>query len=721
MKLRALSKLIVAFGMITLSACGTTNNLNVPKVASGSEIAELQYDISGYTNKIYNLTNDCKFKLTVKTTISLPDNAIEVYDENGNKVDILRYDTVNENSQTLDILPTKGKWGRESEYKIYVYYDINNEDLVKLDEPLVIPFKIASDVDVPVLSCKIDELGNFKLCWNKVSGAVGYKIYKRTANTNKIIFVADVDANELEWNDWNNSQLGNDASSNVILSQNDGLDINDIYYITAYGKNGESNNSNCIKVKDYAGAIITKVKDNKQLDPGVYINDTKDLPRTVDVETLGGNSIKCSIEYELDEHTRYSDNIYYNYIIKGTGLKGYTEVKIKNTVSLPSKVYNGVEIYRDFNNIKFEVISSGLEEKNEVDLSDWIKSQGKLNVNKEDSYSEYKNSREKAEAYIKDQIITGNTEIDINGYGYAQSLDGLTDVITDISYNPFVYSIKNVKLDEVKNKIYIEYVENSIDVYERNNLLNNKIKQIIKEIKENNSVIDEKVIYDYISTNYRYSKEGNIYSMVHDGKGNAVAHAKLFEILIKNLTNYTVYTVEGYLNGVGHTWNVLKKDTDYVYIDCTNNVNNIGIDKICYDMSIEKAEKYGYIKKDTIVDIPKSNNNDNEYYVKNKLEANSKEEYLKIVSERLKNGDNPICVRYTGEEIKSSDIVLDVSKVFKDAQKEKLLGKLHFGDGLGYYVLWYDKAVVKSSENSDDEELQESLSENEEQVEQSES
>ncbi len=714
---------IVGATVIMTVACGeeteTANVLNMPKIASGSEIdRNINGAYEGYTNKIYGLKSDGKFKLSFKTAIPLPDNAIEVYDENGNKVDILRYDTLNEDGQTVEISALNGNYGRWSEYKMYIYYDIDSADLVELEEPLVVQFNTVSKVEVPVLNAGIDDKCNFKLYWNKVDGADGYKIYKYSNDSSRVVLVTDVDSDVTEWNDWDNSQVGNDTLNSVVLSQNDGLNADDIYFITAYNDNGESSNSNSINVKDYAGVIITKVKDNKQLDPGEYINDTKDLPRTVDVETLNGNTIKCSIDYELDEHTRYSDNIYYGYVINGTELKGYTEVKVKNTVSLPSKVLNGVEIYRDCNHIEFEVVHAKTDGISEVDLRDWIESNEKVKeaVGNKDGVV-YKGSRSRALEYIKNELYSGKSEIDLNNYGYVQSLEGLTDVVTDISYNSFVPSIKSVKLDESTNKVYIEYVDNDANDSERYNVLNNKISNICKELLKNNKVVDESTIYEYISSNYTYSKGNSIYSMLHDGKGSAVAHAKLFEILARNLVTEDVYTVDGYLNGVEHTWNIMKKDNEYVYIDCTNNTNNIGITKICFDMSVDTAEKYGYVKKNNIIDVGSSSDDKYEYYNKNKLEASNYDEYIKLVSDELKSGANPICIRYTGNEIKSSDIVSGISGVFKDAGKEKLLGKLHFGDGLGYYVLWYDKAVVKSNENIETEQNEESLSNNEGQVE----
>lgn len=706
---------------------------NVEAVVKDSNFKTIQ-DLKDYYNyknnilsPIYNVSQEGEFEVRFKTTKTLPENAVGVY-TNKECNDESKIETVvsiekSGEGQKVVIKPyakilsksTDVGWGNAPIYFIKLDYDLDSDSISKLNEPLIIPFKTENIVEAPILKYTISENGIFKLNWSRVNNATSYRIYKTDSiytnnetgastgykdNIPKLI--TEVSSDTLEWYDWvnnNTNGLGN-INGEYTIYENFGLSGE--YYVTAVSNEDESKYSNSILVSNYSDILPVRINNEDMLNPGDYVENARDLPRSIEVKTLNNDIIKYNINYKIDETTRYKDNVYYNYDIRGTELKGYIEIRVGDVTNLPSEIKNGIETYEDDYNIEFNVVQNKIKSEDVININNWVES-SRLDE-KELNKSELANIESMVNYDLEDlscedyylilNIINYKDKIDLSPFQNLQDYIDLEDKIQKICYqNPLLYGIKGFSYNENLKELKVIY-KDKVDILKekRDTIYNKMVSKIPLMIKSEDIAED---IYIYMNDNYIYNSEGDIYELLVNNNGNALAYSQLFKLICDEIGLKSI-VVSGSLNGNPHTWNGVCYDNDeWYYIDVTNNLKNIGMQRMCYNMSSEYAKNIGYLSNNRCVedgdsDKYKSENDVYEYYRKNNLVANNSSEYFEKVKELVEKDAKVITIRYTGEEIKSSDIISNISKIFVDAKKELELGRLRFGDGLGYYVLWYE-------------------------------
>lgn len=706
---------------------------NVEAVVKDSNFKTIQ-DLKDYYNyknnilsPIYNVSQEGEFEVRFKTTKTLPENAVGVY-TNKECNDESKIETVvsiekSGEGQKVVIKPyakilsksTDVGWGNAPIYFIKLDYDLDSDSISKLNEPLIIPFKTENIVEAPILKYTISENGIFKLNWSRVNNATSYRIYKTDSiytnnetgastgykdNIPKLI--TEVSSDTLEWYDWvnnNTNGLGN-INGEYTIYENFGLSGE--YYVTAVSNEDESKYSNSILVSNYFDILPVRINNEDMLNPGDYVENARDLPRSIEVKTLNNDIIKYNINYKIDETTRYKDNVYYNYDIRGTELKGYIEIRVGDVTNLPSEIKNGIETYEDDYNIEFNVVQNKIKSEDVININNWVES-SRLDE-KELNKSELANIESMVnydleglsceDYYLILNIINYKDKIDLSPFQNLQDYIDLEDKIQKICYqNPLLYGIKGFSYNENLKELKVIY-KDKVDILKekRDTIYNKMVSKIPLMIKSEDIVED---IYIYMNDNYIYNSEGDIYELLVNNNGNALAYSQLFKLICDEIGLKSI-VVSGSLNGNLHTWNGVCYDNDeWYYIDVTNNLKNVGMQRMCYNMSSEYAKNIGYLSNNRYVEDGdsgkyKSENDVYEYYRKNNLVANNSSEYFEKVKELVEKDAKVITIRYTGEEIKSSDIISNISKIFMDAKKELELGRLRFGDGLGYYVLWYE-------------------------------
>lgn len=706
---------------------------NVEAVVKDSNFKTIQ-DLKDYYNyknnilsPIYNVSQEGEFEVRFKTTKTLPKNAVGVY-TNKECNDESKIETVvsiekSGEGQKVVIKPyakilsksTDVGWGNAPIYFIKLDYDLDSDSISKLNEPLIIPFKTENIVEAPILKYTISENGIFKLNWSRVNNAISYRIYKTDSiytnnetgastgykdNIPKLI--TEVSSDTLEWYDWvnnNTNGLGN-INGEYTIYENFGLSGE--YYVTAVSNEDESKYSNSILVSNYSDILPVRINNEDMLNPGDYVENARDLPRSIEVKTLNNDIIKYNINYKIDETTRYKDNVYYNYDIRGTELKGYIEIRVGDVTNLPSEIKNGIETYEDDYNIEFNVVQNKIKSEDVININNWVES-SRLDE-KELNKSELANIESMVnydlgelsceDYYLILNIMNYKDKIDLSPFQNLQDYIDLEDKIQKICYqNPLLYGIKGFSYNENLKELKVIY-KDKVDILKekRDTIYNKMVSKIPLMIKSEDIVED---IYIYMNDNYIYNSEGDIYELLVNNNGNALAYSQLFKLICDEIGLKSI-VVSGSLNGNLHTWNGVCYDNDeWYYIDVTNNLKNVGMQRMCYNMSSEYAKNIGYLSNNRYIedgdsDKYKSENDVYEYYRKNNLVANNSSEYFEKVKELVEKDAKVITIRYTGEEIKSSDIISNISKIFVDAKKELELGRLRFGDGLGYYVLWYE-------------------------------
>lgn len=702
-------------------------------VGKGKEFKTIQdlKDYYGYKNNnlspIYNVSQGEEFEITFKTTTTLPENAVGVYTNKEcneeSKIETVISIEKSGESQKVVIKPyakilsksTDVGWGNAPVYFIKIDYDLESDSINKLSEPFIIPFKTENIVEAPILKYTISENGIFKLNWSRVMNATSYRIYKTDSiytnnetgastgykdNIPKLI--TEVSNDTLEWYDWinnNTNGLGN-INGEYTLYENFGLSGE--YYVTAVCNEEESKYSNSILVSNYSDILPVRINNEDMLNPGDYVENARDLPRSIEVKTLNNDIIRYNINYKIDETTRYKDNVYYNYSINGTELKGYIEIRVGDVTNLPSEIKNGIETYEDNYDIDFNVIQNKTKSDDVIDINKWIES---CKLEEEEVNKNELISIENMENYDLDEIscedyylilsmMNYTDKIDLSPFQNLQDYIELEDKVQKICYqNPLIYGIKGFSYNENLKELKVIY-NDKIDVLkEKRDTIYHKVVSKIPLIAKSDDMIED--IYIFMNDNYIYNSESDLYELLVNNNGNALAYSQLFKLFCDEM-NLKSIVVSGSLNGNLHTWNAICYDNDeWYYIDVTNNLKNVGMQRMCYNMSSEYAKNIGYLSNDRYTEDKdsskyKSEKDGYEYYRKNDLVADNPDEYFEKVKDLVEKDTKVITIRYTGEEIKSSDIISNISSIFRDTKKELELGKLRFGDGLGYYVLWYE-------------------------------
>lgn len=534
----------------------------------------------------------------------------------------------------------------------------------------VIPFRTASIAEKPVLGYSISDNGELSLIWSEVAGATGYKIYKSGRE------LCTVPSSPLEFRDFslNGSHGIGKVSNEVTLYQNYGLARDDVYSVSAVVGDRESAESNRLAIADIAGMLPVKISGDT-LKVGSEVSKTKDLPRSVGVEMLDGGVVRQSIEYEIDDSTRYNSNVYYGYHVLGTELRGYIEIAVGDRGALQSRIENGIETYAD------AMSPLAVKQDGEKELFGAVRS---VYLNAYVSKGEGESESSGFEEYLISALKAHETEISLKGYPAFTDTDSLQGALTRVLSQNLIYGVERVALNADRTGLTVEYSDKA---FERQIEIYKAISGVkIDGLSDMDAEAKEDAIYRYINDNFQYEEGSDIYAMVTEGRGNAVAYAQYFKDLCR-YNGVDADIVTGCMYGRRHTWNSVKIGDSVVYVDAVNCFKNTGVTRICYNMSPEYAKSVGYVSDRFIG----GSDNSHEYYSKNGLVATNLEEYKNLVRGELDKGKKVITIRYTGDEIPSGEITSNVAEVYKASGKESLLKTLRFGDGLGYYVLWNEE------------------------------
>ena len=181
----------------TVKANKSENKITTVKYSLGALKEKYDYDDSNYISPIYNVDQQTCFTFKFKSKVN-PSKAITVHTDPSCNIESMVYQTnygfvTEDNGREIVVAPTSpvlntagagnaemDTWGNAPIYYICIRYDMNSENVKELSDPIVVPFTIKRDVNMPNLKAVIDEDGTFKIKWNEVDGAKEYKVYKST-------------------------------------------------------------------------------------------------------------------------------------------------------------------------------------------------------------------------------------------------------------------------------------------------------------------------------------------------------------------------------------------------------------------------------------------------------------------------------------------------------------------------------------------------------------
>ncbi|PYE47670.1 hypothetical protein HUB98_21405 [Paenibacillus barcinonensis] len=243
-----------------------------------------------------------------------------------------------------DSMRTKGNssWGGAPIYYIRLNYDPDAENPTLLDEPIIIPFTVKSELSVPKLRYEIDKDRRFKLVWDKVEGATQYNIYKRSDPTKAFepgnlplqgaesgyegglpLLIATT--NETTFNDFMRNGRGGLSVYNDIITTNQNFGIIGEYYVTALGDGKESNFSNGVATAPLASQLPSSLKEDLYRNK---LQNVSELPQKITVEYNDGSLARETLVYDT-ANVKISEFLETEipFHVKGTALKSYVRVE----------------------------------------------------------------------------------------------------------------------------------------------------------------------------------------------------------------------------------------------------------------------------------------------------------------------------------------------------------------------------------------------------------
>ena len=583
--------ILVALGLLT-SGCSSArdNSKN-----TGYNKLDLEY-INGKTGSyIHNLNP--KARVTYRGNEKVTGDGLVSF----------RY-TDYDGKTTTELFPLSGKWNNKT----------LNSNIIKINNS---EFKLNFDTDAKSDLVQLSyfiQNGVFNLVYWGSEDVLSYNIYKNgilLANTKETYF-----------NDFSLNGLGSlvKQGNEIVANQNDGLNIADTFYVRPVLLDGtEGDISNKISIKDVAGDIPVEVDDDT-LRIGVKLDNPKDLPREVKVKLLNGGTNFYNIDYRLDEATRFTNKIYYRYYINNTNLKGFVEVNLLNSFSIPSSVENGRLDNQDLKPFKLTV----LDQKDGLDLK-------LINLN---DYSLTADNREddKEKVYENISKLISNKETEINLDKYSLNKQSYFEIAEQLELD-YYYIIESLVLDRGLNKIKVTYNENDINTFE-------DVESAYKFILENN-ITDDKSI------------------------------SSLVKLGLKD-----TYSVKGTKLGQLKYFNIIKIGDNYYNIDLSSNNREMFM---CSD---KQAYEMGYTKNKSFIDF-KCLDDSKEYYLNNNLVANNIDEYRDILKREVSNGSYSISIKYLGDNLTSSQVIDTISTVFDELNKRDLLSRVRFADSNKIYIV----------------------------------
>ncbi|MCG7384254.1 transglutaminase domain-containing protein [Paenibacillus sp. ACRRY] len=367
-----MKRLFVMLFALTLLLAGCQSNdkesspsdNNPTETLEGSTILSLKQKYGSESSPsimpMYNVAQDEEFQFTFKA--DLKTSRLQASDMISVHTDIKALEAskvyaipeINDNSISIKPLgwgvlsseklkaQAQNTWGGAPIYYIRLNYNPDAEKLTPLDQPMIIPFTVKSELPVPNLKYEIDKDKRFTLTWDKVEGATEYKIYNRADRT--VIFETNnvplqgaekayngsnplvvATTTETSFNDFNEDGKGGLGIMNELTTSYQNHGMKGEYYVTAVSGDKESNFSNGVATAPLSNQLPMALKEQLYMKK---LKSTNELPRTTSIEHIDGSFSQGTIVYDtadVDISEFNETNIPFH--IKGTALKSYVRVE----------------------------------------------------------------------------------------------------------------------------------------------------------------------------------------------------------------------------------------------------------------------------------------------------------------------------------------------------------------------------------------------------------
>lgn len=452
-------------------------------------------------------------------------------------------------------------WGNAQMYYIAVWYDTEAEKFEKLEKPVVIPFTVKHELGVPTLKGNVDKDGRFKLEWNAVEGADGYRVYKffsteinRTGDVNKPVagaekafdvhgecyLLRDADTTETEFDCFAGKDHGlaihyhddlDEDDTDYILGQN--YCVNGSYFVTALFGDKESGLSNIVHTADLVLPYTPTDEDDLMFK---NFESEADLPHTMRVLNIDGSVTERNVRYKFHwGKTLLGTYIpQYRYSVEGTAITGVVDMeftngkmdlyKDKQEGDAPSGFVDGsadtsakAEPENDSTfNPEADVPTiiesdAGAGDENtplverQTENTEKHVENGNAQTIDNSEYPVFADSAE--EEWLARNLIAGNNRISLEAFPSLQTYETLADTVMKVYYqNPYVLGMTAYKYDYAGLALNVNYCYSASELSERQSELLEESNNIISSVISAGMSDEEKcrALYNYFNAHTTY-------------------------------------------------------------------------------------------------------------------------------------------------------------------------------------------------------------------------
>lgn len=640
-------------------------------------------------------------------------------------------------------------WGNVPVYYIAIWYDTEAQSLVKLDEPVVIPFTVKHEVPAPEVRGVVDSNGCFSLQWEPVEGAEEYRVYT-LKNSDHWTGHANPPINGAENGYSNCSLLFEEAVTDTIYMNFDGSGDNvNRFERNVSGREYIIGQNHCVNGEYYVSAVIdgkesgfARAVTTAELKIPYVLTDECDimferyddlskLPLTLDVINIDGSITSRNVMYTFQMEKTYLEGVLvpeYAYAVEGTAITGCISLDIDSDYDFPETIgsITPAGYSEPKNNIKavpdadVESVAAESDEgtliERQLEGSEKHRESGNdISVSAPDSeIMIFADSPE--EEWLALNLAGGEREISLEAFPSLQIFSGLEDAINKVYYqNPYILGVYEYSYDYSDRELKVKYVYDKEEISSRQQEITAAADKIISEVITEGMSEEEKqlAIYGYLEKNSSYDYEAledakknnfiktadadyedsfNAYGILVNGKGVCQSYACAYKLLCSK-SGIECNVVTGYLNGsLPHAWNNISIDGGWYQTDITNNGNITGIPYYLYNADTLTAENTGYTEDklyglDNELDVYFSDEAEYEYYHANNLCASDMSSFRTILTAELKRGADPVCIRWTGEMPEQTELVKAVSEVYYGQNREDELTALKMGMANSFIIL----------------------------------
>lgn len=507
----------------------------------------------------------------------------------------------------------KTLWGCAPIYYICIHYDTEEASPVRLENPQIIPFTVASESEVPDVEGIIDNYGNLTLSWKPVEGAEYYTVYQYVPRDH--------------WYGYNN-----EANKGMETGYRDGSfwsvgKTEDTCFSDLAGEEGEEDEEEQIDLSDDAGYIGTSLSCQSYQNLGTYgcffvtatvegkesnlsapidtadlklpykfaydtinykwFDNIEELPEKLAVLNIDGSIMQRPVYYRLRKKTSVS--IFYDFQVKGTLLGGTVCVNADDITDPPAVINQNVNmIYLNANAQLNKVpsmavksilaqegtagVGSNLYEAVKEGTEQWIKEGDKEKVKKPDErLAVFADSAE--EAWLAYGLMAGNEEISLKAFPKLQNPYTLEAVFLKVcQQNPYILGVRSYSYDYDNACLKVGYSYGKWEISRKQKKIYKCAQKLVEELIWEGMTDEEKEmqIYLWLEENCSYAtveweqakkqnflkSEGDIYmENAVNAYGALVDREALCQgyasafQLLSHMSGLHVKTVSGYLNG----------------------------------------------------------------------------------------------------------------------------------------------------------------------------